>query len=76
MCVKPRTSQIYMLVRQVSLTEKNSDNTEKREANYINKRIQRINEGRLVYRSRFDSQIFVNSYMNNVYDANNVYLIE
>ena len=65
-----------MLVRQVSLTEKNSDNTEKREANYINKRIQRINEGRLVYRSRFDSQIFVNSYMNNVYDANNVYLIE
>ena len=57
-------------------TERNSDNTEKREANYINKRIQRINEGRLVYRSRFDSQIFVNSYMNNVYDANNVYLIE
>lgn len=55
-------------------TERNSDNTEKREAAYITKRIQRINEGRLVYRSRFDIQVGVNSYLNDVYNDQPTYI--
>ena len=55
-------------------TERNSDNTEKREAAYITKRIQRINEGRLVYRSRFDIQVDVNSYLNDVYNNQPTYI--